>query len=118
MRSIAELRKMTVAELDRELSHPNTEFDGRGRQIVQDEINRRLLEEIKRPHWTLTPNFWIALVAAVAASIAAFPVVKDWFSGPPKQILAPANQPSVDKSAKSQPLLSPSQAGLPARDKK
>lgn len=39
---------------------------------------RRAVERGPKPHWTQTPSFWIALIAAVAAVVAAWPVVRDW----------------------------------------
>jgi hypothetical protein len=35
------------------------------------EIHDRL-EELKRPHWTVLPNFWLTAISAVAAVAAAY----------------------------------------------
>jgi hypothetical protein len=35
------------------------------------EIHDRL-EELKRPHWTVLPNFWLTAISAIAAVAAAY----------------------------------------------
>lgn len=46
------------------------------RQKAREEANHaRLLAEIKRPHWSTTPAFWVSVIAMVAACIAAAPVL-------------------------------------------
>jgi hypothetical protein len=35
-----------------------------------DEISRRL-EELKKPHWSIVPNFWMTLVILVLTAVAA-----------------------------------------------
>jgi hypothetical protein len=37
----------------------------------------RALEELKTPHWTVTPNFWLTMVSAMAAIVAA---ICAWFA--------------------------------------
>jgi hypothetical protein len=39
------------------------------------EMNIRDLKQLSKPHWSVTPLFWISVVAAVAACIAAYPVL-------------------------------------------
>lgn len=52
--------------------------------LLSDEIERRMacdLRETKdhvRPHWTRFWGFLAAVVAAIAASIAAWPVIQGW----------------------------------------
>ncbi|MGA3007335.1 MAG: hypothetical protein ABSE59_05530 [Opitutaceae bacterium] len=36
-----------------------------------DEIIGKL-EKLKKPHWTVSPNFWITVVSAIAAVLAAY----------------------------------------------
>jgi hypothetical protein len=36
------------------------------------------LRELKKPHWTVTPGFWVAFAAMVFAAIAAWPVIREW----------------------------------------
>jgi len=46
------------------------------RQQAKEKANHvELLAEIKRPHWSVTPLFWVSVLAAVAACIAAYPVL-------------------------------------------
>jgi hypothetical protein len=33
---------------------------------------KHLLEQLKKPHWTVKPNFWVTVVAAIAALVAAY----------------------------------------------
>lgn len=33
---------------------------------------RGRLEELKKPHWTVSPNFWVTVTSAVAAIVAAY----------------------------------------------
>jgi len=40
-------------------------------QLRHSEIQRQL-EELKRPHWTVLPNFWLTFASAIAAVIAAY----------------------------------------------
>ena len=35
------------------------------------EIKNRL-DELKKPHWTVNPNFWVTVVAAIAGIVAAY----------------------------------------------
>lgn len=43
-----------------------------------EERRRRQLDSLKKPHWSITPGFWVAVVAAIFAAIAAWPVIRDW----------------------------------------
>jgi uncharacterized protein YhaN len=36
------------------------------------------MQKLQKPHWTMTPNFWIALFAMIFAAIAALPVIREW----------------------------------------
>jgi len=77
------------------------------------EIDQRALhaaiQKLTKPHWTLTPSFWVALAAMVFAAIAAYPVIRDWLrpappartnsSSPPLQLhLEQAPAPGTRKS--------------------
>jgi hypothetical protein len=49
------------------------------RAIVKAEIEERRhrkieqrLEDLKKPHWTVLPNFWITVLSALAAVVAAY----------------------------------------------
>ena len=37
--------------------------------------HNELLAEIKRPHWSVIPGFWVGFVAMIAACVAAYPVL-------------------------------------------
>ncbi len=49
-----------------------SELDTRSREIISTEINARLLKALAKPHWSLTPLFWVSVVGAVAAVVAAY----------------------------------------------
>jgi hypothetical protein len=44
--------------------------------------HQELLAAVKKPHWSTTPAFWVAVLAMCAACIAAYPTVKDWLATP------------------------------------
>jgi len=63
------------------------------------------LEELKKPHWTVNPTFWVSLVAMIAACIAAyftvFPRSSQPASGGQKPLgTKPSVQSDVSKSQK------------------
>jgi hypothetical protein len=73
MKKISEIQKMSIEQLEQLMRE--AEFDTRDRVIISTEINTRLLKALKEPHWSTTPLFWVYVVAAVAACIAAYPVL-------------------------------------------
>jgi hypothetical protein len=40
--------------------------------IAFAERQRRQYEKLKKPHWTVTPTFWVAVISALAAIVAAY----------------------------------------------
>jgi hypothetical protein len=71
--SPAEILAMSIAQLEARLK---TSFlDVREREMITNALMLKKLDRIRDPHWTLTPAFWVAVVAAVAACIAAYPVL-------------------------------------------
>jgi hypothetical protein len=74
------LREFTDADLDMRIRQnlPGSIIYG---QCVE-ERRRREYEALKKHHWTVTPGFWVSVVAAIFAAIAAWPVIRDWFSLP------------------------------------
>jgi hypothetical protein len=49
------------------------------RDLILALIQERLLAEAAKPHWTTVPVFWATIIGTVAACIAAYPVLRDWF---------------------------------------
>jgi hypothetical protein len=45
------------------------------------------VDELKKPHWTLTPSFLVILLTMIFAAIAAWPVIREWI-----QVSEPANK--------------------------
>ncbi len=61
------------------------------REKAEEERNRKIegrLEELRKPHWTVLPNFWLTTVAAIAAVVAAMIAWLAW-----KQPVFPAAPP-------------------------
>jgi hypothetical protein len=77
MPTFEELARMSESALEDFLN--TGEHGTRERQFALEELQRRRLGSIAKPHWTLTPMFWIALVGAVFAGIAAWPVIRGFF---------------------------------------
>lgn len=36
------------------------------------------VDELREPHWTMTPSFWVSVAAMIFAAIAAWPVIRAW----------------------------------------
>jgi hypothetical protein len=63
------------------------------RQLARENtLHAELLAEIKRPHWSVTPTFWVGVIAMVAACIAAYGVL---FPSPQLQSSATAIVPAT-----------------------
>ena len=58
-------------------------------EIKTAENHAELLTEIRRPHWSISPLFWVSVVAMVAACIAAYPVL---FPPPASKLESPVQQ--------------------------
>lgn len=78
--SRAQLKAKSDDELEALLNLDDNEYNFRGNSQILAEIARRHREQLSRPHWTLVPMFWIAVIAGISGSIAAWPVVADWFT--------------------------------------
>jgi hypothetical protein len=99
-----ELRKLSMDEL---LVLHRSGLDTIEAETVQAEIRARISKEVDRPHWSTVPAFWISVVAAVAACIAAYPVlfsnkedltVQEQITTPPVEepvVHAPSSAPQV-----------------------
>jgi hypothetical protein len=64
--------------------------------IEKQNILKSSVEDLKKPHWTLTPSFWVAFMAMVFAAIAAWPVMRDWFPS-----VQPVHKDAVSPSPQS-----------------
>ena len=67
-----ELRKLSMDEL---LVLHRSGLDVIEAETVQAEIRARIAKDVDRPHWSTVPAFWVSVIAAVAACIAAYPVL-------------------------------------------
>jgi len=75
--------------------------------IERDPAMYELQRRLSKPHWSVVPAFWVAILAMIFASIAAWPVVRAFFQA----------SPSWDKAASSQPLQSQSTPSEPPEPK-
>ena len=84
---------MTIEQLEDAKMQAKKDADNYVYELIKDELLERHLKSIKKPHWTITPVFWVSVVAALAACIAAVPVVRDWVSATKSLPQLPALQP-------------------------
>ena len=86
--SIAKVKAMSDAEL---LAALNGEDGRKGMmtmqflQLITSELQARSIERASKPHWCMVPSFWLLVISAIAACVAAYPIV---FQQP--QVLPPA----------------------------
>ena len=99
------IEKMTDQEL-RQLLKEDMDM-GLGLAIIR-EMSARDMKRLSRPHWSVTPLFWVSVVAAVSACIAAYPVLFPSQAHQSDSVNKKAhNEPS--KSQKQSQQLPPSQ---------
>lgn len=55
-------------------------------ELARSELSARGNAE----HWTVTPNFIVTVLAMLFAAIAAWPVIHEWLTPPPKAAPSPA----------------------------
>ena len=85
-----------------------------------DEIrHREILKEVKK-HWSVTPGFWISVVAMLAACIAAYPVVRDTLRIVPTHTQTPQteHQYSLSGTTSSNPPTQPELTSSPKQLRK
>jgi len=46
--------------------------------LALEELERRRFELLRKPHWSLSPLFWVAVLTMAFAAIAAWPVIREW----------------------------------------
>ena len=88
--SEAELRQFCKEATDEQLREvlrcdTHDSLNNHDRQLFQEEIESRRhkelsarIEELKKPHWTLVPTFWIVLFGVIAGIVAAVTEVLKW----------------------------------------
>ena len=76
-----DIPKLSDEELSKIIDVGNIE--ARGYQLAYQEYTRRKLDRISKRHWTLTPGFWVAILAMIFAFIAALPVIRQFFQAFP-----------------------------------
>jgi hypothetical protein len=103
-------KKMSVEELEHILAKyrpGDTPFGAAASYELQRRYLEKAVHQISKPHWTLTPAFWVAVAAMLFAAIAAFPVIQGWL----------LSSPPVSKAASSQQQQSQSKLPLPTEAK-
>jgi cytoskeletal protein RodZ len=78
-------------------------FRNMDRELINQELTRRRLRSMSKPHWTLTPAFWIAVAAMIFAAIAAWPVIQGWILSSPIADKAATVQPQQSQSTEPSP---------------
>lgn len=91
---------LSDAELEEYLA--KAEYGWQGRNYAMEEYTRRQLAKISKPHWSVAPNFWFSLIAAVAAVTALAVQVVEWRRPAPIEEFAPVAEPALPKSSSSQ----------------
>lgn len=102
--SHSEIIDMSIEELDAFLRNPLA--DSNDRDFATNTLVLKKLDNLKKPHWSVTPAFWVGSVAMVAACIAAYPVL---FPQPQAQQSSPVVDQSVQiiQSTSGTPASSP-----------
>jgi len=92
MHTPEEISKMSDGDLEKYLD--SAAFGSMNRHLALEELTRRRLRSISKPHWTLTPAFWVIVATMIFAAIAAWPVIRDFFKAfPPASKAASSLQP-------------------------
>lgn len=76
-----EKAEMLLLELRADILHAESEQAATVRQAATDAALADLRKAVQKgpaPHWTQSWGFWVSVIAALAALIAAWPVIKDW----------------------------------------
>ena len=115
--SVSEVKEMSDEEL---LSVLSGESKHEGivplqlQQVITSELLRRNMERTSKPHWSVTPSFWLLIVGTSAACIAAYPVVFPQAQQSAVVVAPPAQtiQPASSMLSSSPPQLPRSQPPL------
>lgn len=67
----------------RQLKRENQQMMEQSRALHAEMIKehgklKNSVDQLKKPHWTMTPSFWVAVAAMIFAAIAAWPVIFAW----------------------------------------
>lgn len=82
MHTPEEISEMSDGDLEKYLD--SAAFGNMGRHLALEELTRRRLRSISKPHWTLRFTFWVIVATMILSAIAAWPVIRDVFkAGPP-----------------------------------
>ena len=65
-------------------------------EIARNQLTFLRHQETLRTHWTITPTFWVVLLAMIFAGIAAIPIIQSWFQG-----YLTEDKPSFDQNLQS-----------------
>jgi hypothetical protein len=93
---------------------------GLGMVLIR-EMNARELKILSKPHWSVTPLFWVSLIAAVAACIAAYPVLfppqvaQSAATVAPSALIVPPALGTVSSSPPQKLPASPQQSNKPQK---
>ncbi len=107
MHTPEEISEMSDGDLEKYLD--SAAFGNMGRHLALEELTRRRLRSISKPHWTLRFTFWVIVATMILSAIAAWPVIRDVFQASPSARKAPSSlqpeprstQPPITTSEKS-----------------
>lgn len=71
------------------------------REIARHQETQNKLEELKKPHWTVSPNFWFTFIAAISGVAGC---LLTWHSARQPKSLPPAAVQQSAMSTAQQPL--------------
>lgn len=110
---IEDMKDMSDAELLAVLNGeggPRGMMTGQTAQLIASELQARAIDRASKPHWSTVPSFWLLVISAIAACIAAYPVLFQpaqvpqpvAVTVPPAQTIPPASsKPTSSKQASS-----------------
>ena len=64
--------------------------------IDESQKLRKQVKKLEKPHWTLTPSFWVIVLTMIFAAIAAWPVIHEWL-----QVSQPSKTSSNSQTSQS-----------------
>lgn len=67
------LLEMSLSELEE--YRKTLSFESFAYARATEQLTLLRLQQASQPHWSVIPMFWVAVIAAIAGCIAAYPVV-------------------------------------------
>ena len=97
-----DIPNLSTKELEEYLA--TTEYDQRGRLFALEEYNRRKLNQISKPHWSVIPGFFLLVLSVVLSSLAYIQSSQSGQIPEPKEKSVQQSEKLKQAEAKSSPL--------------